>query len=106
MTSAAEISSPGTVSSPWPWAAWTYRACAQAHGQEPVSYTHLDVYKRQAQGGARCSFSTISIGRGRHRPDALKDFSGRTTEMTDYLAEQIVADLPEELREFLSLIHI
>ena len=54
-----------------------------------------------AQGGARCSYSTISIGRGRHRPDALKDFSGRTTEMTDYLAEQIVADLPEELREFL-----
>src|SRR5207253_1788007 len=28
-------------------------------------------------------------------------FSGRTTEMTDYLAEQIVADLPEPLRQFL-----
>jgi len=41
------------------------------------------------------------LDRGRHKPDALKDFSGRTTEMTDYLAEQIVADLPESLREFL-----
>ena len=41
------------------------------------------------------------LERGRHKPDSLKDFSGRTTEMTDYLAEQIVADLPENLRDFL-----
>jgi LuxR family transcriptional regulator, maltose regulon positive regulatory protein len=41
------------------------------------------------------------LERGRHKPDALKDFSGRTTEMTDYLAEQIVADLPESQRDFL-----
>jgi LuxR family transcriptional regulator, maltose regulon positive regulatory protein len=41
------------------------------------------------------------LERGRHKPDALKDFSGRTSEMTDYLSEQIVDDLPEDLRDFL-----
>src|SRR5580700_8177450 len=33
-TSAAEMERPGTVSSPRPLAACTYRSCAQVHGQE------------------------------------------------------------------------
>ena len=41
------------------------------------------------------------LERGQRRPGSLRDFSGRTLEMTEYLSEQIVQDLPVELREFL-----
>ena len=29
-------------------------------GDTPVSYTHLDVYKRQSQGGAHGDFTSVS----------------------------------------------
>src|SRR5262249_21342285 len=41
------------------------------------------------------------LDRGNRRPGALREFSGRTTEMTDYLSEQIIQDLPADLRDFL-----
>lgn len=41
------------------------------------------------------------LDRGHRTPDSLREFSGRTTEMTDYLAEQVIQDLPADLREFL-----
>ncbi|HEY3655292.1 MAG TPA: LuxR C-terminal-related transcriptional regulator [Steroidobacteraceae bacterium] len=67
-----------------------------------VSPADLAVLHARTEGWAvALQLARLWLDRGRHRPEALKDFSGRTTEMTDYLAEQIVADLPEELREFL-----
>ncbi|MDB6083935.1 MAG: transcriptional regulator, partial [Gammaproteobacteria bacterium] len=67
-----------------------------------VSPADLALLHARTEGWAvALQLARLWLDRGRHRPDALKDFSGRTTEMTDYLAEQIVADLPEELREFL-----
>jgi LuxR family transcriptional regulator, maltose regulon positive regulatory protein len=41
------------------------------------------------------------LDRGQRTPDSLQEFFGRTTEMTDYLAEQVIQDLPADLREFL-----
>jgi LuxR family transcriptional regulator, maltose regulon positive regulatory protein len=67
-----------------------------------VSPTDLALLHARTEGWAvALQLARLWLDRGRHKPDALKDFSGRTTEMTDYLAEQIVADLPETLREFL-----
>jgi LuxR family maltose regulon positive regulatory protein len=67
-----------------------------------VSPADLALLHERTEGWAvALQLARLWLDRGRHRPDALKNFSGRTTEMTDYLAEQIVADLPEELREFL-----
>lgn len=67
-----------------------------------VSPADLALLHARTEGWAvALQLARLWLDRGRHKPDALKDFSGRTTEMTDYLAEQIVADLPEELREFL-----
>jgi LuxR family maltose regulon positive regulatory protein len=67
-----------------------------------VSPADLALLHARTEGWAvALQLARMWLDRGRHRPDALKDFSGRTTEMTDYLAEQIVADLPEDLREFL-----
>lgn len=67
-----------------------------------VSPEDLALLHARTEGWAvALQLARLWLDRGRHRPDALKNFSGRTTEMTDYLAEQIVADLPEELRDFL-----
>jgi LuxR family maltose regulon positive regulatory protein len=67
-----------------------------------VSPSDLALLHARTEGWAvALQLARLWLDRGRRKPDALKDFSGRTTEMTDYLAEQIVADLPETLREFL-----
>jgi LuxR family maltose regulon positive regulatory protein len=67
-----------------------------------VSPAELALLHARTEGWAvALQLARMWLDRGRHKPDALKDFSGRTTEMTDYLAEQIVADLPENSREFL-----
>lgn len=74
---------------------------AQVVGAQ-VSPTDLALLHERTEGWAvALQLARLWLDRGRHKPDALREFSGRTTEMTDYLAEQIVADLPEELREFL-----
>lgn len=67
-----------------------------------VSPADLALLHARTEGWAvALQLARLWLERGRHKPDALKDFSGRTTEMTDYLAEQIIADLPESLRDFL-----
>lgn len=67
-----------------------------------VSPADLALLHARTEGWAvALQLARMWLDRGRRKPDTLKDFSGRTTEMTDYLAEQIVADLPEDLREFL-----
>ena len=67
-----------------------------------VSAADLALLHARTEGWAvALQLARMWLDRGRYKPDTLKDFSGRTTEMTDYLAEQIVADLPENLREFL-----
>jgi LuxR family maltose regulon positive regulatory protein len=67
-----------------------------------VSPSDLALLHARTEGWAvALQLARLWLDRGRHKPDALKDFSGRTTEMTDYLAEQILADLPESQREFL-----
>jgi LuxR family maltose regulon positive regulatory protein len=67
-----------------------------------VSPDDLAMLHARTEGWAvALQLARLWLDRGRHRADSLKDFSGRTTEMTDYLTEQIVADLPEDLREFL-----
>jgi LuxR family maltose regulon positive regulatory protein len=74
---------------------------AQVVGPE-VAASDLELLHARTEGWAvALQLARLWLDRGRHHPDALKNFSGRTTEMTDYLAEQIVAELPEELREFL-----
>ncbi len=74
---------------------------AQIIGPE-VSPADLALLHARTEGWAvALQLARLWIERGRHRPDALKEFSGRTIEMTDYLAEQIVGDLPEDLRDFL-----
>ena len=59
------------------------------------------VYTRTEGWAVALQLARLWIDRGQRRPGSLKEFSGRTTEMTEYLAEQIVQDLPTELREFL-----
>ena len=67
-----------------------------------VSPSDLALLHARTEGWAvALQLARLWLDRGGYNPDAPKDFSGRTTEMTDYLAEQIVADLPEPLREFL-----
>jgi len=67
-----------------------------------VTAADLAILHARTEGWAvALQLARLWLDRGHHKPEALKDFSGRTTEMTDYLAEQIVADLPQEQREFL-----
>jgi LuxR family maltose regulon positive regulatory protein len=67
-----------------------------------VSPADLALLHARTEGWAvALQLARLWLERGRHRPDALKEFSGRTSEMTDYLAEQIIDDLPGDLREFL-----
>ena len=74
---------------------------AQIMGPD-VSPADLALLHTRTEGWAvALQLARLWLERGRYRPDALKEFSGRTTEMTDYLAEQIIDDLPGDLREFL-----
>ncbi|MGH2842204.1 MAG: LuxR C-terminal-related transcriptional regulator, partial [Solirubrobacteraceae bacterium] len=67
-----------------------------------VSAADLALLHTRTEGWAvALQLARLWLERGRHPPDLLKEFSGRTTEMTDYLAEQIIDDLPADLREFL-----
>lgn len=67
-----------------------------------VSDPDLALLHARTEGWAvALQLARLWLDRGRRRPDSLKDFSGRTSEMTDYLAEQIVADLSVDLRDFL-----
>jgi len=74
---------------------------AQVVGAEVSAADLARLHARTEGWAVALQLARLWLDRGRHRSDALKNFSGRTTEMMDYLAEQIVADLPEELREFL-----
>jgi LuxR family transcriptional regulator, maltose regulon positive regulatory protein len=72
---------------------------AQVVGSE-VSATELAILHARTEGWAvALQLARLWLDRGGHRADSLKEFSGR--QMTDYLSEQIVADLPDEVREFL-----
>ncbi len=74
---------------------------AQVVGPE-VSQADLELLHTRTEGWAvALQLARLWLDRGRHRPAALKDFSGRTTEMTEYLTEQILDDLPQEQREFM-----
>jgi ATP/maltotriose-dependent transcriptional regulator MalT len=67
-----------------------------------VSAADLALLHARTEGWAvALQLARLWLERGRQRPDVLQEFSGRTIEMTDYLAEQIVGDLPEDLRDFL-----
>lgn len=67
-----------------------------------VSAADLAVLHERTEGWAvALQLARLWLERGNRRPDSLREFSGRTTEMTDYLAEQIIEDLPAELRDFL-----
>ncbi len=67
-----------------------------------VSPADLTLLHARTEGWAvALQLARLWLERGRHRPDVLTEFSGCTTEMTDYLAEQIIDDLPGDLREFL-----
>ena len=63
------------------WIASTYRA-----SEEPVSYTHLDVYKRQG-------FSLISVG-----SNLLRD-SARSFNSASSITDDIIRDLSRALGE-------
>lgn len=67
-----------------------------------VSDGELAILHARTEGWAvALQLARIWMERGARHPESLREFSGRSNEMTDYLAEQIVQDLPVELREFL-----
>lgn len=67
-----------------------------------VSDHDLTLIHSRTEGWAvALQLARLWLERGRRQPESLREFSGRTTEMTDYLAEQIIQDLGPELREFL-----
>lgn len=81
--------------------AMSLEQASQVLGVE-VSPADLALLHARTEGWAvALQLARLWLDRGRRKPESLKDFSGRTTEMMDYLAEQIVADLSEDLREFL-----
>jgi ATP/maltotriose-dependent transcriptional regulator MalT len=72
---------------------------AQVVGSD-VSAAELAILHARTEGWAvALQLARLWLDRGRNRAESLKEFSGR--QMTDYLAEQIVADLPDDVREFL-----
>lgn len=67
-----------------------------------VSPADLAMLHQRTEGWpVALQLARLWMERGRRSPDSLREFSGRTSEMTEYLAEQIVQDLPAELRDFL-----
>lgn len=67
-----------------------------------LSHSDLALLHERTEGWAvALQFTRLWLERGRGTPESLREFSGRTVEMTEYLAEQIVQDLPPDLREFL-----
>lgn len=81
-------------------------ALSQAESSEiigpDVSHADLTVLYARTEGWAvALQLARLWLERGHRTPESLRDFSGRTAEMTEYLAEQIVQDLPNDLREFL-----
>lgn len=67
-----------------------------------VSDENLALIHSRTEGWAvALQLARLWLERGHRQPDSLREFSGRTTEMTDYLAEQILQDLGPALREFL-----
>jgi LuxR family maltose regulon positive regulatory protein len=67
-----------------------------------VSATDLTLLHARTEGWAvALQLARLWLGRDQSRPGSLGQFSGRMSEMTDYLAEQVLQDLPLDLREFL-----
>jgi len=66
-----------------------------------VTRSDLALVHARTEGWAvALQLARLWLERGKRTPDRLKDFSGRTTEMAEYLVEQVVNDLPEDLRAF------
>jgi len=67
-----------------------------------VSEADLALLHLRTEGWAvALQFTRLWLERGHHTPESLRKISGRTVEMTEYLAEQVVQDMPADLREFL-----
>jgi len=67
-----------------------------------VSSEDLALLHARTEGWAvALQLARLWLDRGHRQAAALREFSGRTTEMTDYLSEQIIQDLPTDLRDFL-----
>jgi LuxR family maltose regulon positive regulatory protein len=67
-----------------------------------VSEEDLALLHMRTEGWAvALQLARLWLDRGHRRAGGLREFSGRSTEMTDYLSEQIVQDLPADLRDFL-----
>lgn len=81
-------------------------AMSQAEASEiigpDVSEADLAFLHSRTEGWAvALQLARLWLDRGQRQPGSLRNFSGRTKEMTDYLAEQIIQDLPADLRDFL-----
>jgi LuxR family maltose regulon positive regulatory protein len=67
-----------------------------------VSEAEVALLHARTEGWAvALQLARLWLDRGQRQPGSLREFPGRMTEMTDYLAEQVIQDLPAELREFL-----
>jgi LuxR family maltose regulon positive regulatory protein len=67
-----------------------------------VSEEELALLHMRTEGWAvALQLARLWLDRGHRRAGGLREFSGRTAEMTEYLSEQIIQDLPADLREFL-----
>jgi LuxR family maltose regulon positive regulatory protein len=66
-----------------------------------VSRSDLALVHARTEGWAvALQLARLWLDRGKRSPDRLKDFSGQTAEMAEYLVEQVVNDLPGDLRDF------
>lgn len=66
-----------------------------------VSRSDLALVHARTEGWAvALQLARLWLDRGKRSPDRLKDFSGQTAEMAEYLVEQVVNDLPDDLRDF------
>jgi LuxR family maltose regulon positive regulatory protein len=76
---------------------------AEAHtilGPE-VSGADVAMIHAHTEGWAvALQLARLWLDRGQRNPLRLKDFNGQSAEMAAYLVEQVVNDLPENLREF------
>ena len=78
-----------------------YRSASSAGSYAPVSYTHLDVYKRQVLG--RAARNTANI---KNRQPIGRMFVKAETALPEFYQEIIQDELNVKKVEFLSLIHI